>query len=163
MDQIPTLWRQEVWHALSVHLPIVTLLLSSVFAVLWAFVKGSQNNFFKKSTVVMLFLGVIGAWISIYSGEFAYDVVGREICDPQVLKDHMYWAYFSAYVYSGGLAVLIVYFFFIKRQILKYLHSLILLLGLAALLYSGHLGASLVYNQGAGTYRPSGDCSEFVK
>jgi uncharacterized membrane protein len=163
MNEVPSLWRQEVWHALSVHLPIVTLLLSTVFCILWLVTNTSNQSFFKKSTVVMLIIGVIGAWISIYSGEFAYDMAVRKICDPQVLKDHMYWAYFAAYTYSGGLAALIIFEFFITKSLVKYLLILILIAGLGALLYSGHLGASLVYNQGAGTYRPSGDCSEFVE
>jgi uncharacterized membrane protein len=39
----------------------------------------------------------------------------------------------------------------------------LLVAALFGVLYTGHLGASLVYQQGAGTYKPSVDCSEFVK
>lgn len=52
-----------------------------------------------------------------------------------------------------------------NTDILEYIISLLLIAGLGALLYlySGHLGAALVYNQAAGIYQPSNDCEAFEK
>lgn len=164
MEEIPSFWRTEVWHALSIHLPIVLLALASVAYPFYIFIKDSNwSQFISKFVFFALILGVVGAWIAIYLGEEAYNVVVRTLCDPNVLQDHQWWAYFATITYSVGLLVFSLFDFrvIIKNNLLMALLSLILLIGLGGLVYSGHLGASVVYQQGGGTYVPSKNCGEF--
>lgn len=166
MQEIPSIWREELWHSFLVHLPIVTLLLASIAALLKPlFSNVGYKLFLGQTTIVMLVIGVLSGWIAIYTGELAYDIEVRKICDPEVLQEHQWWSYASLITYSVALA-LVIGFRFIPKQLLSLARPFSLLLlaaGLVGLFYTGHLGASLVYQQGAGTYKPSSDCSEFVK
>lgn len=164
--ETPSLWREEVWHPLSVHLPIVTLLLSSLAAIINLAVKNKIYHLFLEQMVfTMLIIGVLSGWIAIYTGEIAYSIEVRKICDPKVLQEHQWWAYATLIVYSVVLFLKIIpEFIILKFSKTKKTISLFLLsAALLGLLYTGHLGAALVYQQGAGTYNPSDDCSEFVK
>ncbi len=164
--EIPSIWREEVWHPLSVHLPIATLLLASLAAIISLVVKNKPYHLFIKQMIyVMLGIGVLSGWISIYTGELAYNIEVRKICDPKVLQEHQWWAYATLIVYSVALGLKISTKI-ISHKVINIIKSISLFLIIGALfglLYTGHLGASLVYQQGAGTYKPSSDCSEFVK
>jgi uncharacterized membrane protein len=166
MADIPSIWREGLWHSFLVHLPIVTLLLASIAALLKPlFSKDGHRLFLGQTTFVMLVIGVLSGWIAIYTGELAYDIEVRKICDPKVLQEHQWWGYASLITYSIALA-LITGLRFMPKKFLSLARPFLLLLlaaGLIGLCYTGHLGASLVYQQGAGTYKPSPDCSEFVK
>ncbi|OBX26144.1 putative membrane protein [Gelidibacter algens] len=164
--EIPSLWREEVWHPLSVHLPIVALLLASVAAILCLAVKNKVYHLFvKQMTFVMLIIGVFSGWLAIYTGELAYSIEVRKICDPKVLQEHQWWSYATLIVYSVALSLKIIPKFITLKylNVIKPINFCLLIIALLGLLYTGHLGASLVYQQGAGTYKPTDDCSEFVK
>lgn len=114
--------------------------------------------------VILLFIGVAAAWLSIYTGNKADGAVARTICDPTVLKDHEIGAYTSTIIFS------VVALFFILNEIpllkkgkraLQFLILTGLLAGSGYLVYAGHLGATVVYQQGAGVFHPSEDCREF--
>lgn len=164
--EIPSIWREEVWHPLSVHIPIATLLLASLTAIIGLIIKDKTYCVFtKRMTFVMLAIGVLSGWIAIYTGELAYSVEVRKICDPKVLQEHQWWGYATLIVYS-----IVLVFEIAKKNlstkilaIIKVVPLILLIAALFGLVYTGHLGASLVYQQGAGTYKPSPDCSEFVK
>lgn len=157
MDQLPDFWRTEVFHPLSVHLPIALLLVATVFKVVSLRKSGETWN---KGGSILLVIGVIGAWVSVYTGNMADGVVARTLCDPSILKDHensslvMAWLFTSAVLLEMG-------FSFIKKQFLNYLMVAAMLVGSGFLIYTGHLGATLVYQQAAGVYVPSHDCEEF--
>lgn len=164
--EIPSIWREEVWHPLSVHLPIATLLLSSVAAIISLVVKNKTYHLFIKQMIyVMLGIGVLSGWIAIYTGELAYSIEVRKICDPKVLQEHQWWAYTTLIFYSVALGLKILSRFIASNlsNVIKPIGFGLLIAALFGLLYTGHLGASLVYQQGAGTYKSSDDCSEFVK
>lgn len=160
MNQIPEFWRTEVFHPLSVHFPIVLLLMASLFKLigLW-----SSKITWDHGGRLMLLLGVIGIWIAIYTGNLADGVVSRELCDPTILKDHENLAYATAWIFTAGLVIEILsrYIDLIKTRISMMLVVAVLIVGSVFLSYVGHLGAQLVYQQAAGVYVPSEDCSEF--
>lgn len=164
--EIPSIWREEVWHPLSIHVPIATLLLSSVAAMVAMAVKNKAYQLFVTQTaVLMLAIGVLSGWVAIYTGELAYTIEVRKICDPKVLQEHQWWGYATLIVYSVALGLKIVTKFIATKRS-NITHPLFLFLVITALFglfYTGHLGASLVYQQGAGTYNPSPNCAEFVK
>ncbi|WP_081212192.1 DUF2231 domain-containing protein [Salegentibacter sediminis] len=161
MQEIPDFWRTEVFHPLSVHFPIALLLVATLFKIvsLW-----SRNKLWPQAGSILLGLGILGAWIAIYTGNQADGIVSRQLCDPTVLKDHENLAYITAWIFTAGFALDLALTYGMlnfKRNIFKFILVLGMLSGSALLGYAGHLGATLVYQQAAGVYTPSEDCQEF--
>jgi len=160
MTELPDFWRTEVFHPLSVHFPIVLLLMATLFKLinLW-----STKSTWDQGGRFMLLLGVIGIWIAIYTGDLADGIVSRQLCDPTVLKEHENFAYTTAWIFTGALVVelLMRYIDLIKTRLLSVILVLSMLVGTGFLMYVGHLGAELVYQQAAGVNIPSQDCTEF--
>ena len=75
----PTFWRTEVWHPLSVHFPIAILLLATIAKTIALLLRGDQKPFWQKAGSYLLYLGVITAWVAIYTGDLAYCFVSRKI------------------------------------------------------------------------------------
>jgi uncharacterized membrane protein len=164
LDEVPSMWRSELWHPLTAHFPIGLLLLTPFISLGWViWNKKNIANYLLFTHSLLLWAGTLFLWIAVYSGEIAYSTEVRRICDPTVLKDHLRWAYIASAFFS--IAVIID----VTRRILKrknkapamYTIIVCVLLGAAALSYVGHLGAKLVYQQGAGVYQPSENCIEF--
>lgn len=163
MEQLPEFWRAEVFHPLSVHFPIAFLFLAFIFKMLsfWA-----EREVWELGGSILLFLGTIGAWAAIFTGDIADGEISRRICDPTVLKDHENVAYLTAWFFTASSFLEFLRFF--RKSVLilnkKGFRIIILLLmagGTGSLFYTGHLGASLVYQQGAGVNIPSSDCADF--
>lgn len=163
MEQIPSIWRTELWHPMLVHFPVATLLLATIAGLSAFFLK--RNFFLKQLSLLMLFIGVVSGWLAIYTGLLSYNVVVRQICDPDILQEHYWWGYAGVIVYSAALLVLALSKWIIKVKpvLFSFFALLLLLAGAGALSYCGHLGAAVVYQQGGGTYKPSANCTEFVK
>ncbi|MDT0687620.1 DUF2231 domain-containing protein [Autumnicola psychrophila] len=161
MAEIPEFWRTEVYHPLSVHFPIVLLLLAFIFKL---FALKFKRELWETGGTLMLLLGVVGIWIAIYTGNLADGIVSRKLCDPTILKDHENMAYLSAYIFSGSLLVDLAAYFkisFFRKLIVQFVLVLGLAAGTGVLMYVGHLGVTLVYQQAAGVNIPSGNCAEF--
>jgi len=163
MDQVPDFWRAEVFHPLSVHFPIAILLVAFLFKLI---ALGSAKELWIQGGTLLLLLGTIGVWIAIYTGDLADGIVSRKICDPTVLKEHLNLAYVTAWLFTASLLLDLLKFSktqYIKQKnkLLSILCIITLTIGSGYLMYVGHLGATLVYQQDAGVYQPSEDCSEF--
>lgn len=160
MTEIPEFWRTEVYHPLSVHFPIVLLLMATLFKLigLW-----SSKITWDHGGRLLLILGVIGVWIAIYTGNLADGIVSRELCDPTLLKDHENLAYITAWIFTAALFVEILTYYIelFRTRLVSLIIVLALLAGSGFLSYVGHLGAELVYQQAAGVNVPSEDCGEF--
>ncbi|MBT8319499.1 MAG: hypothetical protein KJP01_05155 [Gramella sp.] len=160
MTELPEFWRTEVFHALSVHFPIVLLIFATLFKGigLWSF-----RPTWDHGGRVLLIFGVIGVWISIYTGDLADGIVSRQLCDPTVLKDHENFAYTTAWIFSIALLIefLTGYIDLIKTRMVSIILVLLMISGSVSLAYVGHLGAKLVYQQAAGVNIPSEDCTGF--
>lgn len=161
MNELPEFWRTEVWHPLSVHYPIAILLAALLFKVLALIIK---DHTWSKGGSLLLVLGTLGAWMAVYTGSMADGIVSRKICDPTVLKDHENASYALAWLFStASLLDLSTFVSHLKKytKALKYAVVILMFIGSGFLAYTGHLGATLVYQQGAGVYKPSEDCLEF--
>lgn len=161
MNQLPEFWRTEVWHPLSIHFPIALLLTGLLFKVLALITKGLTWN---RAGSALLLLGTLGAWIAICTGNLADGIVSRQICDPTVLKDHENAAFTVSWLFTAASLLdvtTLVGSLKINKKVLKLAVLTLMLIGSGFLIYAGHLGATLVYQQGAGVYNPSGDCNEF--
>nr|WP_231896413.1 hypothetical protein [Gramella sp. MAR_2010_147] len=112
---------------------------------------------------LLLLLGVFGIWISIYTGDLADGIVARQLCDPTILKEHENLAYTTAWIFTISLLleILMRYIDIIKTRMISIILVLLMLGGTGTLMYVGHLGAELVYQQAAGVNIPSADCMEF--
>jgi uncharacterized protein (DUF2237 family)/uncharacterized membrane protein len=163
MTEIPDFWRAEVWHPLSVHFPLAILLLGSLFLLLAYLLK---REFWEKMAHVLIVIGTLGCWAAIYTGDLAESIVSRKICDPTVLKTHETNAYVAVWLFSIASALILISNFSGGKNVknlLKITTITLSLMGSGFLIYTGHLGATLVYQQAAGVHIPSEDCSEFVE
>ena len=157
--------RTEVWHALSVHFPIALLFFSTLTMLTSFVVKAERMQTWRNAASGLLYAGTIAAWISIYTGNLADGIVSRKICDPTILKDHEIAAQTMTYLFTAAvvlnLTLLLKVLKSMLRQIASVLITLLMIAGSGYLVYTGHLGASLVYQQGAGVYKHSVDCDEY--
>ncbi len=165
MEQLPDFWRTEVFHPLSVHFPIGLLITGFLFKIISLKYK---REVWSEGSFILLLIGTVGLWIAIYTGELADGIVSRKLCDPTVLKDHQNLAYTCAWLFTSAFTLESIARYNlvnlrIKSITLNWLSTILMSCGVLVLGYVGHLGATLVYQQGAGTYQPSADCSEFVE
>ena len=161
MNQLPDFWRTEIYHPLTVHLPLVALILSTFFIILSLFIK--RSHWFKMGSLLLI-IGTIGAWIAVYTGNMADSVVARDICDPTVLESHENTAYLVSWIFTAASVAVIINHYLKANKLIKLAKAFIVVLSIAGsafLVYQGHLGSTLVYQQAAGVYVPSEDCDEF--
>ncbi|MEY4064695.1 MAG: hypothetical protein RIR26_903 [Pseudomonadota bacterium] len=171
--------RVELFHPIFIHFPIA-LLLSAALARVILWVLDRRQFRFKWITsarthlrTVFLWswvlgcLGLVGAY---FSGDIAEGVVNRIICDPTVTHDHEDFAV-ATMVAAGSTLLLSVVHMFARQRVArvkevsssqtftrleafsKYCHFfefMALFLTLGFLIWTSHLGGSLVYEQGAG-------------
>lgn len=163
MNQLPSMLRDELLHVAVVHFPIAFLALAGFCALVFLV---SGRGF--QTLLVALTLGVAIGWIAILTGGWAEDVVNRVICDPTVTHRHEDWADYtmwsatSAWLLAVGIAIKRLFGKarapgFLPRAAL----AAMLVFSAGAVLWTGHLGASLVYQQGAAVYQPLPQCPEF--
>jgi len=163
MNVLPEFLRTEIWHPLTVHFPLAILILSTVFYLFQFLIKKYALD---KMSSILLIIGTVGAWIAVYTGNMADGVVARKLCDPTAVENHEQAAYLLTWLFTAASILVIINNFglFKKiRSILSIVIILCMLLGSGFLVYTGHLGAQLVYQQAAGVYTPSEDCNEFAK
>jgi uncharacterized membrane protein len=161
MTELPDFWRTEVWHPLAVHLPLAALLLATLAFMVSLFLK---KQAWYQTGVFLIISGTLGAWVAVYTGSMADAVVVRGLCDPTVLESHENQAYLTSWIFT--LASVTSLSFYLKKlkirqNVIKILVVVFALTGSVFLARVGHLGATLVYQQAAGVYVPSEDCSEF--
>jgi uncharacterized membrane protein len=166
---IPPLWREQTYHPLLVHFPIGVLFAATLlYAVAALAARRERAPGLRAAGRVLLTVGVAFAWAAIYTGNLAEDVVNRVICDPTVTHQHEELAEYAAIAASLILAAdLVAWRGELKTPAARWLKfwppiaSLLLLGAYGVLLRTAHLGASLVFQQSAGVYRPSESCKEF--
>lgn len=161
--ELPDFWRAEIFHPLTVHFPIGVLIAATFFKLIAFFVMG---DWWSRGGSVLLMLGTLGAWAAVYTGNIADGAVSRALCDPTVLKSHQNLAETATWIFT--VALIPDWLILWKGEVLPRLKRplttialIAILVGTGFLTFAGHLGATLVYQQGAGVYHPSPDCAEF--
>lgn len=152
-------WRTAVYHPLTVHFPIVLIILATLFKLLSLF-----KAQFKITAIILIGLALVTTWLAYYTGDLADGEVSRQLCDPTVLKTHENYALYLGYLISAVSIIEMISTFKLvklKVSILNSITVVLLFLSCGILTYVGHLGAQLVYNQAAGVNIPSEDCREF--
>jgi uncharacterized membrane protein len=157
-------WRTEAWHPLTVHFPVALLLFATLAKLVAVFVKPQPAAFWHRMGAYLLYAGTVGAWLSIYTGDLADGIVARKLCDPTVLKQHELASYNMAYLFTGAtlfnLSRMLGWTKWYSR-LFPVLVLMLMLAGSAILVYTGHLGAKLVYEQAGGVRIPPSDCAGF--
>lgn len=156
--------RPEIWHALSVHFPIA-LLPAATIAMLISFFIRHHRRHWQIAATLLLFAGCLMAWVGVYTGGVADGIVARKICDPTILKDHEISGQTMTWIFTAAFPLSIAFLTDVLplriRQILPFITFIVMLTGLGYLVYTGHIGASLVYEQGAGVRNHTVDCNEY--
>lgn len=157
--------RPEVWHALSVHFPIALLPVATIAFTISFFLKAPRKEHWRAAATLLLFAGTVMAWVSTYTGGVADGIVARKICDPTVLKDHELSGEAMTWIFTIATALQLTFMTNLAKPRLRgigvYLSLILMLTGTGYLVYTGHIGATLVYEQGAGVKGHTTDCSEY--
>jgi len=159
-----TIWRIELLHPALVHFPIAFLLGASICVFLTSFFRSKRSRARLEHLIFFqLLMGTVGAWLAVWSGEKAHEIVNRVICDPHITHVHSDWGWRTAYLATSALFLSVLSRLKRWRQIqfLMIASRLSLLAAVAALVYGVHFGASLVYLQAAAVHQPDAECSEF--
>lgn len=166
MAELPGIWRVELFHPLVVHFPLALLLCGTATWLIGQWVREHQRwDFLLPAGRLMLGIGAISAWVAVYTGHLADAEVVRTLCDPTVVERHEEYGTTVAAVYTAALALelgsLLTDAFQRWRHLIALLVGVALIVGATLLGYTGHLGSTLVYQQGAAVYHPSENCTEF--
>lgn len=165
MKELSFIYRTELYHAISVHFPIALLIISNFLTLISVLLpKKTISEKIRFSASLTLWIGLISFCISYYTGRKSYPIVVRNICDPTVLKNHLYWVYVSACTFFIALLFDVTYNiikFHKYKSIINLICLCTLILGTIILTYTSHLGASVVYEQAGGVNVPSKDCENF--
>lgn len=164
MQEPLSLWRVELLHPLTIHIPIALLLFGTIFWLCSLFLNG-KYSFLRPSSRLIILIGSIGAWVAVYTGLLADGQVARTLCDPTVAKEHERFAFTVGYLFSAFVVIEWVhhkqYLSFLTGKWVRGALAILLLAGCGFLGYVGHLGAQLVYQQSAAVYQPTEQCVEF--
>lgn len=158
-EGLVTLWRIELLHPATIHFSVALILVGSLFWLAGALRnRWPQLVAFDTVGCVTICLATIATWVAVQTGFWADGVVGRELYDPRPLKEHENAGLTLAWVMT---AVAVLDLLRRYRRVPKRLRTAgwllvvgLLLIGNGLVIYTAHLGAGLVYQQGAGVQTP---------
>lgn len=177
------MFRIELLHPMIVHFPIA-LLVNAVLvrAILFVLKTPPWGTYLRAIYFWSLSLAAVGLFAAYLSGEKAAEIINPLICDPTVTHDHEDFAKFSILFALLGLIFATVNALFDKitarhqndpsdnpkagalTNALIGIEVFLLAASFASLAYTAHLGASLVYIQGAGYHRTADpNCQDSVQ
>jgi uncharacterized membrane protein len=135
-------------HPQVVHFPIALLIIASLFEILSYFWKKES---FSLTSLILLALGTIGAFIALQSGEIAADIAKKIPGIESTLHEHEEMAELVFYLYLV-ISIIKVVLMYLKKDIMPWRLSVLcgMLIGTFFLFRVGHYGGQLVYEWGAG-------------
>jgi uncharacterized membrane protein len=144
--------REELYHPISVHFPIAFLTLASVIAVGVLFVPKKYVHYFELLFRFQLYVGLFCFGIVLFTGDIAADIVKYQIQKPLAIQHHEDNAYFTLYLFILVLVVDALKGILRLRwvSLIKWARLVLSVIALIFLIETGHEGAELVYDQGAG-------------
>lgn len=161
-DGLGTMWRIELLHPAVVHFSVALTIVGSLFWLIGLFGAGYAScKPFSLPAWCLLFLACLGTWASVQTGFWADHAVGRELYDPRPLKEHERYGLAFSWVLTGAVLVEALRLFVPKFRRYRKWFTLLVAVGLIAscglVAWTSHLGAGLVYQQGAGVQLPGAD------
>ncbi len=156
------MWRIELLHPMLAHFPIALLIVAALLELLGVFLSSNVRSFIRGASLLLLVLGTGMAWAAVWSGEEAEEIVERTLCDASALELHAEWALRVAWIFSVVSAFALLRWKMLGSPVVSGLITTLALAGAAALGYTGHLGATLVYQHGAAVSRSAAECKGMV-
>lgn len=151
--------RDALWHPITVHFPIVLLILAAGNALI--ILLPLSKKYRRELWFLLIFFiwtGTVASWIAYYTGNIAYGTEVRRICSPPLMKRHLLWATVTCYTYSAAAVLTLAEFARWRPKVHRAIIIGIVIAGVSAIFYSALLGGELVYQQGAGVRLPPPDC-----
>lgn len=151
------MWRIEMLHPMVVHFPIALIVTGTL---LWfGGLSGSRFAILRPlapTGSVLIGIAAVASWAAVITGGWADSVVGRSLYDPRVAETHENRATLLAILISVTFGIDLLRHWYRRSRRLATVTVGALLIGCCGLLAStAHLGASLVYQQGAAVEAPS--------
>ena len=137
------------FHPQIVHAPIALLIFSAAFAIAGRLF---DRDWLRRTSVLMLAIGFLGAWLAIQSGKPAHRVPEREQGVPEEAIDQHKMVAYRVLWLSGGALVAIGIAARLQGRAAGVLSGLALVLQVlaaGAVGFTGYLGGRLVYEHGA--------------
>jgi len=156
------MWRVELLHPATVHFPIALLLVGTAIELVSLLLRSERRAFCRAMSLVLFVTGTVAAWLAVWSGGEAEGIVNRVICDPTVTHEHEFWSLMTSYAFLAVALLALIRRYALPGALISLAIAVVALGGSGALVWTGHLGASLVYQQGAAVYHPSPTCQEFA-
>lgn len=124
-------------HPKVVHFPIAFLMLYPIMELLFLF---TTKDFFLKAALLFLSIGVIGSLLAVLSGNQAYQsIINWSNEGKEIFYAHQNYANLTVWYFAALL--IIRYFLFIKKRLIRKLNIIIIVLAL--------IGGYFVYQAGA--------------
>lgn len=160
-DGLGTLWRIELLHPAVVHFSVALTVVGTLFWLLGESAgRWTSLRSFRVAGPVTLLLAVGASWAAVQTGFMADAEVGRDLYDPRPLKDHENLGLAFSWLLSVAVGTDLVRRWERVPRGMRRWTGLLVAVGLLAacglLAYTAHLGAGLVYLQGAGVEMPAG-------
>lgn len=149
--------RVELIHPMLVHFPIALLAVGGVMRLMDFFLGRIRSfSFLRPTSLALLVIGVVMAWITVVAGEAAATIVAPSLCDGKVLDSHSSWGYltatgFSLVLFLDRMVGWMDRHFKSQYRVVVIATHLILLASIVGIIVTGIFGAKLVYQQGAAT------------
>lgn len=138
--------REELFHPLFAHFPIVLLSMSPLIYALRFFPKVEQP-FAIVGFRFFIYGGLFSLGISLLLGEVAINSLESQVNSLQLFYDHEDFAYYSLYCFTLG--AILDHISSLKWKVgLQAICLVSLLTGLVFLIRTAHFGAQLVYDHG---------------
>jgi len=139
----------QTYHPQIVHTPIALLIFSAFFGILGRLL---DRDWLRKTSVLLLVFGFLGAYLAVQSGKAAHKVPERQQGVPErLIDDHEAKGEWTMYLSLAALVLVIV-----ASRLKGGLQTAVSLVGLLALILAAvavgvaaKLGGALVYEHGA--------------
>jgi uncharacterized membrane protein len=153
------MWRIELLHPAVVHFSVALTIVGSLFFFVGLLgARYPSCKPFGLTACYLLLLACLGTWASVQTGFWADHVVGRDLYDPRPLKDHERFGLAFSWVLTATVLIEVLRLFVPQVRAFKRYLAVLVMAGLIAscglVAWTSHLGAGLVYQQGAGVQMP---------
>jgi uncharacterized membrane protein len=155
--------REELLHPLFTHFPIVILFAAPVLRLASLLPLSNENRIFLvKASRLALYIGPLSLIITIYLGDMAFEIVKSNLCQLFDAYRHEQLAYESLYAFMAAVVFDVVSKLDnLNKKLVRgasLFCFLMMIIGNYLMFSSAHLGANLVYEQGAAVKAATPKC-----
>jgi len=149
------MYQFPVYHPLVVHFPVALLLLSGISSLVWL-ITGSPQ--WRLTTLFILSAGILGAIAALVTGEPMHEYSRGMPIVKALVKEHKALGYWTLYVGSAALVVLVIYSLLRKRNTgnavaardtlaVRLIGALLTVTAAVLVGITGHLGGTMAWGE----------------